>query len=72
MPLPDQRSGGRRTTLATLQQLSSESCVPYWSIRELVVNGTLPHVKLGDSKRIWVKRSDWEHLIASSTETGRQ
>ena len=59
----------RKTDLATLQQLAAESGVPYTSVRKLVLEGHLPKVQLGDSKRTWVKRRDWERLIAASTET---
>jgi hypothetical protein len=61
-------AAGRRPTLATLQQLATESGVPYTSVRKLVVDGHLPRVQLGDSKRTWVKRADFERLIATSTE----
>jgi hypothetical protein len=59
-----------RSTLATLQQLSKESGVPYASVRKLVLEGEVPRVQLGTSRRLWVKRADWERLITASTETG--
>jgi len=57
--------------LMTLQQLHTEYGPPYTSLRDLVVSGTLPSVRLGSSKRIWVKRADFERLIETSTERGR-
>ena len=53
----------RPTELRTLQQLSEEYGPPYTSIRDLVISGHLPAVRLGDSRRIWVRREDWERLI---------
>lgn len=60
---------GRKPILLTLQQAAAETGVPYTSVRKLVLEGHLPRVQLGDSKRTWVKRADLEHLIAASTET---
>ncbi len=54
--------------LMTLQQAAAETGVPYTSVRQLVIDGHLPRVRLGDSKRTWVKRVDLERLIAASTE----
>ena len=59
----------RRSILLTLQRASREYGPPYTSLRDLVVRGHLPSVKLGDSRRIWVKRADIEHLIEVSTST---
>lgn len=59
---------GRQPVLLTLQQAAAESGVPYTSVRKLVLQGHLPRVQLGDSKRTWVKRADLERLIAASTE----
>jgi len=59
-----------RTTLQTLQQGAAETGVPYTTLRDLVIQGHLPRVHLGDSRRIWVKRADLERLITRSTETG--
>jgi excisionase family DNA binding protein len=60
---------GRQPVLVTLQQAADYSGVPYTSIRKLVLEGHLPRVQLGDSKRTWVKRADLERLIEASTET---
>jgi hypothetical protein len=57
-----------RTTLQTLQQGAAEHGVPYTTLRDLVLQGHLPRVQLGDSRRIWVKRADLDRLIATSTE----
>ena len=58
----------RQPMLLTLQQAAAETGVPYTSVRKLVIDGHLPRVQLGDSRRTWVKRSDLEQLIAISTE----
>ena len=59
---------GRRTTLLSLQQASAEYGPPYTSLRDLVIDGHLPAVKLGGGRRIWVRRVDLDRLIANSTE----
>ncbi len=58
----------RQPMLLTLQQAAAETGVPYTSVRKLVIDGHLPRVQLGDSRRTWVKRSDLERLIVISTE----
>jgi excisionase family DNA binding protein len=58
----------RQPALLTLQGVAAELGVPYTSVRKLVVNGHLPFVRLGDSRRFWVKRTDMERLLATSTE----
>lgn len=57
--------------LITLQQASARYGPPYSSLRDLVIRGTLPSVRLGDSRRIWIKRIDLERLIEQSTERGQ-
>lgn len=59
----------RRARLITLQQASAEYGPPYTSLRDLVLRGKLPSVRLGDTKRIWVQRADLERLIEASTST---
>jgi hypothetical protein len=63
-------SGKRRapSKLLTLQQASAEYGPPYTSLRDLVLDGHLRRVQLGDSSRIWVRRDDLERLIATSSE----
>jgi hypothetical protein len=59
-------SGARRrrpTKLVTLQQASAEYGPPYTSLRDLVLEGYLKRIQLGDSQRIWVRRDDLEKLI---------
>lgn len=56
-----------RTKLLTLQQASAEYGPPYTSLRDLVIRGLLPSVRLGDTRRIWIKREDLERLIERST-----
>ena len=59
------------TKLVTLQQASAEYGPPYTSLRDLVIQGHLPVVRLGDSRRIWVRREDLELLIQRSREVSR-
>ena len=56
-----------RSLLVTLQDAQEEYGPPYTSLRDLVLQGHLPRVQLGDSRRIWVRRADLERLIANST-----
>ncbi len=63
-----QNTGTRQPVLLTLQQASEQTGVAYTSVRKLVLDGHLPRVQLGDSKRTYVKRVDLERLIAASTE----
>ena len=56
-----------RTVLVTLQDASKEYGPPYTSLRDLVIRGHLPGVRLGDGRRIWVRRADVEQLIERST-----
>ncbi len=60
-----------RAKLLTLQQASEEFGPPYTSLRDLVIQGHLPSVQLGDSRRIWVRREDVEELIERGAEVGR-
>jgi len=56
-----------KSKLMTLQDAEAEYGPPYTSWRDLVLQGYLQRVQLGDSRRIWVKRADVER-IANSTE----
>lgn len=58
------------TKLVTLQQASKETGVPYTTLRDLVLRGLLPCVRLGDTRRLWIKARDLELLIHRSTGTG--
>lgn len=62
----EKRSANTAPLLATLQQLSRESGLPYNSLRDLVVRRDLPSVRFGDGRRIWVRRADFEQLIDRS------
>ena len=62
------KSTPRQTRLLTLQQASEQYGPPYTSLRDLVIRGHLPRVRLGNSTRIWVKRADLEALIETGTE----
>ena len=57
--------------LVTLQQASAEFGPPYTSLRDLVIQGALPSLRLGKSRRIWIRREDIEQLIERSLEQGR-
>ena len=59
--------------LITLQAASSELGVPYSSLRDSVIRGELPSVRLTDQKgaRILVKRADIERWVERLTEIGR-
>ncbi len=59
-----ERKGG----LMTLDAIEREDGVPYTTSRDLVLGGHLPRVRLGDSRRIWVRREDWEALKARSVQ----
>ena len=59
-----------RSKLMTLQDAHEEYGPPYTSLRDLVIKGLLPHVRLGGSRRLWIRREDIERLIAQSIETG--
>lgn len=59
-------------TLTTLQDAAEKTGVPYTSLRDLVLQGHLPTVKLGNSRRIWIKNADLDRLIASSTARAKK
>lgn len=52
-----------RGALLTLQGAAQLSGAPYTSLRDLVLQGHLKRVVLGESRRIWVRRADIEELI---------
>jgi excisionase family DNA binding protein len=54
--------------LTTLKQASAETGISYASIRELVLDGYLPAVRLGNSRRTLVRREDLNRLIEVSVE----
>jgi hypothetical protein len=71
------RSGGPRgpsrpasphARLLSLQQASIEYGPPYGTLRDLVIRRLLPAVRLGESRRLWIRREDLEQLIERSTE----
>ena len=68
MPKHGRQDTRRQTALMTLQAAEREFGPPYTSWRDLVLQGHLPRVQFGDSRRIWVRRADVERLIARSTE----
>jgi hypothetical protein len=52
--------------LLTLTQAAHEYGPAYTSLRDLVLRGELPAVKLGETRRIWVRREDMDRLIERS------
>lgn len=62
----EKRSTDSRARLITLQQASREYGPPYTSLRDLVLRGHLQGVRLGDGRRIWVRRADLDRLIDQS------
>jgi excisionase family DNA binding protein len=70
MDAPQQRGSVTKDTapvLLTLQKAALWMGVPYNSVRDLVIDGYLARVQLGNSRRIWVRRADVERLIEQST-----
>ena len=53
----EKATGTRQPALLTLQQAAAETGVPTRAT-ELVLEGHLPRVQLGDSQVTWVKRPD--------------
>ncbi len=43
-------------------------CLSYWSLRELVLNGEIPHLKFG--KKVLIDRRDLDDWIESRKEQG--
>lgn len=58
-----------KAALMSLQRCELESGVPYTTWRDLVLSGHLPRVQLGDSRRHWVRRSDFERVINTTSTT---
>ena len=63
-----QANTGRKPLLGTLQQVAAQTGVPYSSVRKLVLDGHLPCVRLGASRRRWLKWADVDRLIVNSIE----
>ncbi len=63
-----EKTSTRSNRLVTLMAASEELGVPYTSMRDLVIRGFLPRMRLGDSKRIWVSREAIERLMTQSEE----
>lgn len=57
--------------LLTLQQASAQYGPPYTSLRDLVIRGLLPALRLPESRRIWIRRADLEAMIERAVERGR-
>jgi hypothetical protein len=60
------KPAGPKQRLLTLRQAETEYGPPYTSLRDLVLSGDLPAVRLGGTKRIWVRREDMDRLIERS------
>jgi len=43
-------------------------CLSYWSLREMVLNGEIPHLKFG--KKVLIDRRDLDDWIESRKEQG--
>lgn len=56
--------------LLTLSQASAETGVPSTSLRDLIARGHLPAVRLGDTRRVWVRRCDLAALVERSVVRG--
>lgn len=69
MPRTTHQTSTASSRLVTLQQASDEYGPPYTSLRDLVLRGELRAVRLGGSRRIWVRRDDIEALIERSTNS---
>lgn len=54
--------------LLTIRQGEVETGIPYNSLRDLIVRGHLPAVRLPESRRTWIRREDLDALIARSVE----
>ncbi len=54
--------------LLTMLQAEMETGVPYRSLRDLILRGHLPVVRLGGTRRVWLRRSDLANLIERSVE----
>jgi len=61
---------GRGGKLATIRQLHEDSGVPPSSIRDVILRGLVPHVRLGGGRVIWVAWSDWDGYLERSQESG--
>jgi len=62
--------GTKAPVLVSLQSAAAGLGVPYTSLRDQVLKGNLPHVRLGDSRRYWVKQADVDQLVERSTDKG--
>ena len=58
----------RPTRLSTLQQASCDTGIPVNSLRDLVLRGYLPSVRLPGSRRVFVMVADLEAVIERSRE----
>lgn len=65
-PLPSKQA---QPLLMTIQAASAETGLPYTTLRDLILNGHLAYVQLGDIRRFWIRRADLEEFIAKSTTT---
>jgi hypothetical protein len=61
---------GRAGKLATIRQLHEDSGIPESSIRDVVLRGDVPHVKLGNGRVYWVAWTAWDSYLERSQESG--
>ncbi len=65
------RAARPNSKLLDLRDAEAEYGIPYGTLWQLVTRGVLPHVRLPDVRRIFVKRVDLEAFIEANTEGGR-
>ena len=52
--------------LLSLRQVCEEFGFPPRTLLELVTTGKIPYIKLPEGRKVWLRRTDVEQLIASS------
>lgn len=53
----------------TLQQVSQETGLSLWTVRDLVADGRLPSLRPPGLRRIFIDRQELERVLASWRET---
>lgn len=64
----DTKSGVLQSRLLSYEAASHYLSLSYWSVRDLVLKGEVPHIKFG--KRILIDRDDLDEWIESRKEIG--
>lgn len=52
--------------LLSIGQVETVTGIPATSVRDLIIRGILPAVRLGVTRRLWIRRTDLEKLIERS------